>query len=311
MRAALITELGRPPEAAQLEPPVASGGGDVVVEVLASALNPLDVAVGAGKFYGGHPELPYVPGCECVGRVDGRLVYVFGHGFGLTRNGGIAEQAVAPPAAVYDVPAEADPALAVALGIAGMAGWMPVAWRAAVRPDDRVLVLGATGSVGLVAVQAARALGAARVVAAGRDEARLQRAVELGADAAIAIDDDFAAKLGEEEPPTLVVDPLWGPAAEAVVAAAAPNARIVQLGQSAGASATLTSAAIRGKQLTILGYSNFGVPREDFQREYARLVEHAIRGEITLALERYAVDDVGRAWEAQAGGTHAKLVIVP
>lgn len=308
MRAALITELGRPPEAAQLDSP-AAGEGEVVVDVLASALNPIDVNVGAGRFYGGHPPLPFVPGCECVGRVDGRLVYVFGHGFGLTRNGGIAEQAVAPTAAVYDVPDNADPGLAAALGIAGLAGWMPVAWRAPVRDDDVVLVLGATGTVGSVAVQAAKALGARRVIAAGRDEAALERALGYGADATVQIGDGFLDALREQEAPTLVVDAVWGAPAEAALEAAAPSARIVHLGQSAGPTATLTSATVRGKQLTILGYSNFGVPRDDLQREYARLVGHAVAGDIRLDLDRHPLDRVAEAWQKQAAGPHAKIVV--
>jgi NADPH2:quinone reductase len=308
LRAALISELGRPPAPAELPPP--SGDG-VVVDVLASALNPLDINVGAGRFYGGHPPLPYVPGCECVGRVGGRLVWVFGHGFGLNRNGGMAEQALAPEAAVYDVPEGADPALACALGIAGVAGWMPVAWRAPVRPDDVVLVLGATGTAGRVALQGAKLLGARRVIAAGRDPEALERTRELGADAVVRIDDGFLDALREEEPPTLVVDPLWGEPVQAAAEAAAPGARIVQFGQSAGPTATFPSATVRSKQLNILGYSNFALSRHDLQREYARLVLHATAGEIRLDLDRYPLDRVTEAWEKQAAGTHAKIVVEP
>jgi NADPH2:quinone reductase len=306
VRAALISELGRPPAPAELPSP--SGDG-VLVDVLASSLNPVDLAVGSGSFYGGHPPLPFVPGCECVGRVDGRLVYVFGRGFGLQRDGGLAEQALAPEDAVYDVPEGADPALAAALGIAGLAGWMPVAWRAPVREDDVVLVLGATGTAGLVAVQGAKALGARRVIAAGRDEQGLERARAYGADAVVRIDADFAAALAEEEKPTLVVDPLWGEPAQVAAEAAAPNARLVQLGQAAGATATLASATIRGKQLDILGYSNFAVPRDDLQREYARLVQLSIEGRVRLDLDRYPLARVAEAWEKQAAGPHAKIVV--
>ena len=159
-----------------------------------------------------------------------------------------------PGAVVAEVPDGADPAVAAALGIAGLAGWMPFAWRAPVREDDRVLVLGATGTVGEVAVQVARLLGAASVVAAGRDPKRLERALELGADEAVPLDGDF----GE---PTYVFDPLCGEPLERAVAAAAPGARIVQLGQAAGPTATLPSAAIRGKQLELYGFSDFAVAR--------------------------------------------------
>jgi NADPH2:quinone reductase len=197
------------------------------------------------------------------------------------------------------VPDGVDPALAAALGIAGLAGWMPVTWRAPVREGDRVLVLGATGTAGRVALQAAKLLGAAHVVAAGRDSEGLERALELGADETVALDGDF----GE---PTYVFDPLCGEPLERAVDAAAPEARIVQLGQSAGPTATLPSAAIRSKHLELLGYSNFAVSAEVLAEQYRRLVEHARDGEIRLDVERIGLDELAAAWQRPG-----KLVVVP
>ena len=294
MRAALITELGRPPQLGEAPEPAGES-----LEVLAAALNPIDRAVAAGQFYGGHPALPYVPGCECVGRESGgRVVWTFGGGLGLARNGAMAERAELG-AVVAEVPEGADPALAAALGIAGLAGWLPLAWRAPVREGDRVLVLGATGTVGQVAIQAAKLLGAAHVVAAGRDREGLERALELGADAAVPLDGDF----GE---PTYVLDPLWGEPLERAVAAAAPGARIVQLGQSAGPTATLTSAAVRGKQLEVYGFSDFAVPADVLAEHYTRLVGHALAGEIRVEVERVGLDEIGAAWNRPG-----KLVVCP
>ena len=268
--------------------------------MLAAPLNPLDLAVAAGRFYGGHPPLPYVPGCECVGReAGGRVVWTFGGGLGLARNGTMAERAE-PGAVVVEVPDGADPALAAALGIAGLAGWLPLAWRAPSAQDDHVLVLGATGAVGQVAVQAAKLLGAEHVVAAGRDGAGLDRARELGADEAVGLDGDF----GE---PTYVVDPLCGEPLERAVAAAAPGARIVQLGQSAAPAATLTSAAIRGKQLEVYGFSDFAVPADVFDEHYPRLVEHAIAGEIVLEVEQVGLDEVAAVVGARRQGRRLSL----
>jgi NADPH2:quinone reductase len=294
VRAALITELGRTPIVGEATEPSAPS-----LEVLAAALNPIDRAVAAGKFYGGHPPLPYVPGCECVGREPGgRVVWTFGGGLGLGRNGTMAERAETG-AVVAEVPDGVDPALAAALGIAGLAGWMPVAWRAPVRAEDRVLVLGATGAAGQVALQAAKLLGAAHVVAAGRDPEGLERARELGADETVALDGDF----GE---PTYVFDPLCGEPLERAVAAAAPEARIVQLGQSAGPAATLPSASIRSKHLELLGYSNFAVSAEVLAEQYRRLVEHARDGQIRLEVERVGFDELEAAWERPG-----KLVVTP
>jgi NADPH:quinone reductase len=284
VRAALITELGRPPEVGQAPEPAGEG-----IEVLAAPLNPLDRAVAAGQFYGGHPALPYVPGCECVGREPGgRIVWTFGGGLGLARDGAMAER-VEPGAVVAEVPDGADLAVAAALGIAGLAGWMPFAWRAPLREGDDVLVLGATGTVGEVAVQVAKLLGAGRVVAAGRDPKRLERALELGADEVVPLDGDFG------EPP-YVFDPLCGEPLERAVAAAAPGARIVQLGQSAGPTATLPSAAIRGKQLELYGFSDFAVPPDVLAEQYTRLVGHTLSGEITLDVARVGLDEIGDAW---------------
>ncbi len=294
MQAVLIAELGRPPQVSEAPEPAGAG-----LEVLAAPINALDRAVAAGQFYGGHPPLPFVPGCECVGREGGgRLVWTFGGGLGLARNGSMAERAE-PGAVVAEVPDGADPAIAAALGIAGLAGWMPLAWRAPVRADDRVLVLGATGTAGQVAVQAAKLLGAAHVLAAGRNPAGLERALQLGADEAVALDGDF----GE---PTYVFDPLCGEPLERAVAAAAPEARIVQLGQAAGPTATLPSAAIRGKQLELYGYSDFAVRADTLAEHYRRLVDHALDGKIQVDVERIGLADVPFAW-----GRTGKHVVCP
>jgi NADPH2:quinone reductase len=286
-----------------------------VLEVLAAPLNPVDVAVSTGAFYGGHPDLPYVPGTEAVGRVrgSGEVVWAFGAGFGLARNGGMAELAVMPEERLVPVPEGADPALAGALGIAGIAGWLPLAVRAPVRAGETVLVLGATGTVGQVAVQAAKLLGAGRVVAAGRNEERLARARELGADATVRLDRDVREELREAlggGELSLIFDAVWGEPLVAALDVAAPSARIVHLGQSAGPEATLASGTVRGKQLDLLGYSNFAVPVDVLRREYNRLVRHAVAGEIRVDVESLPLDEVAEAWRRQAAGGAPKLVFV-
>jgi NADPH2:quinone reductase len=315
VRAVVITQIGGQPEVAD-RPEPAAGADEAVVEVEAAPLNPIDVNVALGRHFAGHPALPYVPGCEAVGLVDGRRVWAFGGALGLSRDGCMAERVAVPRTQLFDVPDGVEPALAAALGIAGVAGWMPVASRAPVRHGETVLVLGASGTAGVVSVQSARALGAGRVVAAGRDRRRLERAVEWGADTSVRLQEgaDLAEAYREAsggEGPSLVVDFLWGEPASAAVEAAARGARIVQVGQSAAPEATLTSAAVRGKQLELLGYSNYGVPREKLGREYARLVERAVAGEIRLDVETVPLQDVARAWLAQSEGAGRKLVLVP
>jgi NADPH2:quinone reductase len=310
VKAAVISELGRPPELADRPDP----SGEAVYEVSAVSLNPIDINIGAGRYFAGHPEFPYVPGCEGVARApDGTRVYLFGDGLGLSRDGLLAERALAPIDLGIPLPTGVSAETAASCGIAGMAGWMPLAWRAPIRNDDRVLVLGATGTVGLVAVQSAKLLGAGRVVAAGRNPERLKRAAELGADATVSLEeDDLVAAFKEAaggNGPTYIVDTLWGEPAVAAIQAAAPGWRLVQIGQSAGAEATVASAAIRGKMGELYGYTDFAVPKDEFREHYLRLVGHAAADEIVFDIETYPLDRVTEAWQRQAAGAQAKIVV--
>ena len=310
MRAAVISELGKLPELADRPEPV----GGTVYQIRTVSLNPLDVNVGAGRYFGGHPELPYIPGTEGVGEdADGRRVYLFGGGLGLATDGLLAERVAVPANIAIPVPDAVADEIAASCGIAGLAGWMPVAWRAPVRSDDRVLVLGATGTAGLVAVQAAKLLGAKHVVAAGRNPERLERARALGADATVSLEEaDLVTAFREASGgsgPTYVVDMVWGAPAAAATQAAAPNWRLVQVGQSAGPEATLTSAAVRGKMAEVDGFTVFAVPAEVFREHYLRLAGHASAGEIVLDIETFPLERVAEAWEQLARGAHRKLVV--
>jgi NADPH:quinone reductase-like Zn-dependent oxidoreductase len=312
VRAALVREVGAVADVGDVAEPTGE-----TIEVLAASINPIDLAVSRGILATGHPELPYVPGCEAVGRTaDGRLVWISGGSLGRTSQGAIAERASVGDSLVIDVPDGADPALAAGMGIAGMAGWLPFAWRAPLEGGENVLVLGATGSVGLVAVQAAKLFGAARVVAAGRSAAGLDRATEHGADATLRLDEvgDLVAAFKDVfggDGPSYVFDPLWGEPAAAAVQAAVPHATIVNLGQSAGATSELASAAVRFKNLSILGHTNFLVPPDELANQYRRLVSHAVAGDIRLDVERVPLDSVADAWRRQAEGAGTKLVVVP
>jgi NADPH2:quinone reductase len=316
VRAAVVRELGSPPEIGEVRDPQASGGR-AVLEVVAAGLNPIDVAVGAGRYFAGHPEVPYVSGAEAVARGDdGGLLYLNGDGLGVSRDGAHAERVLFASDEALPVPDVVEPELAAACGIAGLAGWLPFAWRAPVRQGETVLVLGATGTVGLVGVQAAKLLGAGRVVAVGRNEAALERAAELGADETVSLEEglDLVAAFREAcggDGPSLVFDPLWGAPGAAAVEAAARGARIVNLGQSAGPEATLRSGDVRGKGLDLLGYTNFAAPREVREREYARLCRHAAAGDVRIDIEIVLLDELPVAWERQASSPNVKLVVTP
>jgi len=322
MRALVVAELGAPPELRDVPAP-GPGKDEALLEVVAAPLNPVDLGVASGRFFAGAPPVPYVAGAEAVGRVlrssvheAGSLVWTGMQGLGVDRDGCLAERVVARERSLVAVPEGADPAMAAAMGIAGLAGFLPLAWRARLRPGETVLVLGATGVVGQVAVQSARVLGAGRVVAAGRRAAALARCLELGADEAVELGgqpglaEELRAACGGEGP-NVVVDPLWGEPAVAALAAAAPGARIVQLGQSAGPEAAIPSGIVRGKQLDLLGYTNLRVPGDVLADGYRTLVGHAIAGRVSVDVERVPLERAAEAWRRQAAGPDVKLVVCP
>ncbi|MDW5598720.1 zinc-binding alcohol dehydrogenase family protein [Conexibacter stalactiti] len=314
MRAAVVEQYGTP-VAREFDEPTA-GEGQVVIAVAAAGVNPVDVARAAGTFYSGRDPLPFVAGGEGVGTLpDGRRVYFDRP---VTPFGAIAERALVRSDATIELPDGLDDGLAVALGISGLAAWLPLAWRADLRPGETVLVLGATGVLGLIAVQAAKLLGAGRVVAAGRDAAALERAVAHGADATVRLDGTSGSALTDAFRDAaggafdVVIDPLWGAPAAAALGALGRGGRLIQIGQSAGTTAELSSAAIRGTLAEIRGHTNFLAPAGVKEAAYRTLAEHAVAGRLTVEVERVALRDVADAWARQQAGLHGrKLVLVP
>jgi NADPH2:quinone reductase len=310
MRAAVLHEYGVPSADEFQEP--SAGPEQAVVEVLAAGLNPVDVAICSGRFYAGKPPLPSVAGREGVGLLNGVRVDIDAP---APPFGSMAERALIDPRSTYPVPDEVPDGVAVALGISGLAAWLALTWRAEVKVGEHVLVLAASGIVGQIAVQAAKLLGAARVVAAARSPEGLERALTLGADAAVRLEDsqDLPAALAEaaEGRIDVVVDPLFGEPFVAAVNAASFGARIVQLGAGAGADAMVPSAAIRGKMLVIMGHTNFAAPPEVKREAYRRLAEAAAAGDVKVAVEELALDQVQEAWQRLAAGSHHKIVLVP
>ena len=312
MRAAILTAYGQTPQVGEFDEPTAADGHEVV-DVLAAGMNPVDILKTSGSFYAGNPPLPSVVGSEGVGRLqDGRVVYFDSP---VSPYGAFAQRSLVDPAATYAVPEGLDPALAVVFGIAGLAGWLALEHRARLREGETVLVLGAGGVVGQVAVQAAKLLGAGRVVAAARSPERLERATRQGADATVQIGavDDLAEALREAGGGgfDVVVDPVWGEPAVAALEAMNVRGRLVQLGQSAGAEASVPSALIRGKTLDVLGHTNFAIDVAVKRKAYETMAAHAAEGRLAVDVERVPLDDLPDAWERQRSSPGVKLVVVP
>jgi NADPH:quinone reductase-like Zn-dependent oxidoreductase len=283
----------------------------------------LDLLVASGRFYAGVPNLPYVPGVEGIGEVvEAESVPVgsrvrFETRAGYSGNGSLAELAVADEESLQALPDHPADAVAAALGVSGLAGWLSLSWRAVLRPGERVLVLGSTGAVGQVAIQAARILGASRVVAATRDATSASMLQRLGAHEVVVLEDRPAAELAEQfrtaagGPVHVTVDPIWGQAALAALSASAPGGRLVHLGQSAAHEIALASGLLRGQMLSVLGYTNLLVPQGIRHEAYLTMLGRAAAGDLKVETEEVALSGVTHAWLRQGSAPRRKLVVLP
>lgn len=311
--AAVLHEYGAAPRPEEFPAP-APGPGRVVVDVAAAAVHHLDLHKASGRFYMDPPPLPSVVGTDGVGRVEGgRRVYFDAT---IPPYGSMAARTLAPEDVLIDVPDGIDDVHAAAIGNTGLGAWVALSWRAGLRRGETVLVLGATGAFGSVAVQAARLLGAGRVVAAARGGARLERLRERGADALVDVDagGDLTAAIREAAGGAVdvTVDPLWGPPGLAALGAAARFGRHLQVGQVAGVEIPLPAPTLRSVSLDLRGFSIAHPPIEVRREGYRRLAEHVARGDVVLDVEALPLSEVTAAWERQrAAAGSPKLVLCP
>ncbi|MFS2294769.1 MAG: hypothetical protein FWJ90_19080 [Actinomadura sp.] len=189
MRAAEIRECGRPPVVAERDAP-APGDGEVLVEVVAAPITPLDLLCATGTSYFGKPATPYVPGVQGVGTAGGRTVWFPTRAGMAPGDGSMAETAAVPEEALVELPDGVDPVELAALGLSAVAAHMAMSWRGGLARGEQVIVLGAGGVVGQAAVQLARTAGARRIVAGARSPAARERARRAGADAVVPLDTD-------------------------------------------------------------------------------------------------------------------------
>jgi NADPH:quinone reductase-like Zn-dependent oxidoreductase len=317
MNAAVVGSFGAAPRFAEFEAPTPTER-EVLVRVTAAGLHPVVRALATGEHYGSaRPDspdaLPMIPGVDGVGRLpDGTRVY-----FGGARDpyGTMAEIAPAPRGFCIPLPDGLDDVTAAAIMNPGIAAWLALTWRAAVRPGETVLVLGATGASGRIAVRLAGRLGAGRVIAAGRDRAVLDRLAEAG---------DVAATVrltGEEDAAAIaaaagtagihvVVDYLWGRPAEAAIAAVtrrglahvAPRVRHVQLGQSAGPTITLGAEVLRSSGLEIVGSGAGTIPVAEIMKAVPEFMALAATGELPIDIAEVPLADVESAWQRPDAG---------
>lgn len=302
MKAAVIEKHGAAPVFGDFaEPPPREGC--VTIDVDTAGLGGWDV-LGAYRLA---VEYPCVLRGEGVGRAeDGRRVY-FGER-SVAPWGGWAERTIVPAAEVWDVPDDVDDKTAITMAIAGTGALIPLE-AAAIKPGESVLVLGATGTLGQLALQFARILGAGRVAAASRNSEALARLQERGiADATVRVgtDDDVAAlKSDAGDGYDVVLDLVCGAPMVAALKATRWGARIVTVGTGAGAAINITAGDLLFRTLTVVGTGQR--PADDRERVWRRLLDMARTHAITVDYVDYDLPQIAEAWAAQKAGPHAKI----
>lgn len=306
MRAAVLEAAGEVPTVREFDEP--GGPGAHVVDVRLAGCNPVDIILASGKI--SQPTTPSVVGQEGIGVAsDGSRVY-----FNSPPDpfGSWAQRCRVDPAMTFPVPDGIDDELAVALGISGLAAWLPLTRHTDVSNGESVLILGATGVVGQIAVQAARLLGAGRIVAAGRDPDALEKTRDLGADALVRLgegDDGSALRAESGDGYEVVVDTVYGEPFLNALSATAIGATIVTVGEGAGPTAAVPFRQLMGR--THVGHGNNVMPPDVLREAYEELTAHAVDGRIRVETGRYSLDEASRAWQAQTEGPHHKIAIEP
>lgn len=312
MKAAVLTQTGTVPSYEDFREPEPRSG-HVVVDITAAGVHHLDLTKASGA-YGDPGTLPYVIGADGVGRTGtGRRVFFTSP---VSPHGSWAERTVVAEENLLDLADDVDDVTAAALGNTGLAAWLALTWRANLQPGQNVLVLGATGALGSIAVQLAKSLGADTVVAADRDPERLTLSRERGADATVTITPekdlvgafrDVAGKRGFD----VIIDPVWGEPALAAMHVAARGARHIQIGQSAGATIQLPAGIVRATRLEILGFAHVDPPVQVRRDAYLKLTELAATGALAVDTMTLPLADCQGAWQLQQQGAPRKLVLTP
>lgn len=271
MKAAIVTESGKAPVYGDFADP-APREGEESITVTASALSQVTKSRASGSHYTSPGSLPAVVGIDGVGRTqDGRRVY-----FVMPKApfGGMAEKVTVRREQCVPLPEDVDDVTAAAIAIPGMSSMAAFKERAHLVAGENVLINGATGTAGRLAVQIAKHLGAKRVIATGRDLAALEQVKALGADATVSLLqspeelETACIEQFEGEGVDVVLDYLWGKSAEVLIVAAAKGGkdgvpiRFVQIGALSGGNITLPSAALRSSSLVLMGSGIGSVPLE-------------------------------------------------
>jgi NADPH:quinone reductase len=307
MKAAVLTALHAAPLVQEFEEPRERPDARVI-RVTAGGGSPTELMRAAGVYGAFTP--PCVVGGEGIGVAQGTGRVYFGHS--VSPFGAWAERTLVPETEIWPIPDGVSDGLAIALGISGTGALIPLE-EAKIRPGERVLILGATGPVGQIALQLARRMGAGVIVAAGRNRPALARLRERGfADdiAQLGTGDDLAAlKAVAGKGYDVVLDVIYGPPAEAALRATAPGARMMSIGVQAGFSMSITLRDLVSR--SHVGVGTGQRPVAERRAAFERLIELARDGHIEVDASEFSLDNAAAAWEAQRHSPHAKIIVRP
>jgi NADPH:quinone reductase-like Zn-dependent oxidoreductase len=320
MKAAVLHTPGQPPSYGEHAAPSASSGS-ALVRVTAAPVVPLDLLCASGTSYFGVPRTPYVPGGQGVGVVEssdahpvGARVWFFATAGMTPGDGSLGELCRVPDADVVPLESGVPDELAAALGLSGVAAWMALSWRARLRKGERVLVNGGGGAVGQAGIGTAQVLGASSVVAVARP-ASMERARAAGADVVVPLQDDpdqLADALAGHGPFDVVLDPVWGVAATAASRVLSEHGRLVNLGGSSGDEASFSSAGLRSRSASVLGYTNNALSVEQRRDAITAVLGHAAAGRVRMEYAVRPLADVEAVWtRIAAGDAPVRCVLVP
>jgi NADPH2:quinone reductase len=321
MKAAVLHSFGSPPRYEEFPEPHAEGN-EAIVQVKAASLKNVDKAMASGSHYDSRRELPAICGVDGVGVLDdGTRVLCGGC---RPPYGTMAERTVVPRAWCLPVPEEVDDDTAAALPNPALSAWLPLVWRARIRPGETVLILGATGVAGKLAIQIAKHLGAGRVVAAGRNAAILETLPHLGADATVALDQadpqlaEAFSREARRQRFDIVLDFVWGHPTEVLldaltghdVMAESDPLRLIQIGDMAGPTISLSAAALRSSGIEIHGSGGGGIPHAAIFEALPQVWALAVRGELRIDTELVPLAEIEHAWQRN-DMPGRRLVVVP
>lgn len=313
MKAAVITKAGKTPIFDDFQEPTTAVGLEVVT-VSASALSQFSKSRSSGSHYSSEGLFPCVAGADGVGqRSNGQRVY-----FVLPEApyGGLAQRCLVRKEQCVLIPANVDDVTAAAIANPGMSAWTALVERAHLKAGETVLVNGATGSAGTLAVQLAKHLGAAKVIATGRNEAELETLLSVGADVVIPFAlgmlhpngrDEYERALKQEfaKGVDVVLDYLWGESAKTVIIAVAKAVedampvRFVHVGGASGEEKIdLPGAALRSSAIQLMGSGVKSVPLPKLLEGIGSVFEAVAPAKLQIATKVLPLSEIEEAWKA-------------